>query len=254
MKAKYKMTGCARFLIFLVILIPIAYFGSKYLRDSGTWDKIKDKVENRDSNSVERSIENRNERISPTSIEDLTNDERYGRLRQAYEEQEALIKKQEETIADLQKQIDELKQAQSSTRNDRINIPPPTRQDDRPSSTSTSEGTPSLDDLLREADIGSSGTTNPSPSTNANRRSLGIWSFNYSGANGEIEMYEQNGKVMSRITVSGDNRVTIDELSLSGDRLVVNGSPTGEYYILKSNGDLDAFDQNGFQTTCRRIK
>ena len=56
MKGKYKMTGCARFLIFLVILVPVAYFGSKYLRDSGTWDKIKDKVENTGENSVDRDM------------------------------------------------------------------------------------------------------------------------------------------------------------------------------------------------------
>ncbi len=250
MKAKYKMTGCARFLIFLIILVPIAYFGSKYLRDSGTWDKIRDKVENNDKNSVERTIEARNERIEPTSAEDITADERYGRLRRAYDEQEEIIKKQERTILELQAEIDRLK-ANQGTQSDQINIPPASQ--DEPTPTTSSSDAPSLDDLLREADsnLGTSDSNNTSSTTS--RRSLGKWSFSYSGANGELEFYEQDGKVLSRITVEGDNRVNINEIVLSGDRFLVRNSPTGEYYILRNNGDLDAYDQNGFQTTCRRV-
>ena len=85
MTGKYKMTGCARFLIFLVILAPIAYFGSKYLRDSGTWDKIKEKVENTDSNAVERTIEEKRDTIEIP--EGNVDNDQFDRLREAYEEQ-----------------------------------------------------------------------------------------------------------------------------------------------------------------------
>lgn len=32
MRPKYKMTGCARFFIFLIIFIPAVYFGAAYFR------------------------------------------------------------------------------------------------------------------------------------------------------------------------------------------------------------------------------
>ena len=32
MRPKYKMTGCARFFIFLIIFVPIVYFGAAYFR------------------------------------------------------------------------------------------------------------------------------------------------------------------------------------------------------------------------------
>ena len=254
MKAKYKMTGCARFLIFLIILIPIAYFGSKYLRDSGTWDKIKDKVENSDQSSVERAIENRKERIDPGSLQDLDSDERYGRLRRAYEEQEDLIREQEQTIAQLRKEIEDLKTNQASISNERVTVPPTQSEPQRPSNTNN-DGTPSLDDLLREADMQPTETTTaPPPNTSSSRQTIGRWNFTYSGARGEIEMYQQNGRLLSRITVEGSNSVSVDELRRTGqDRFDVVNSPTGEYYILRSNNDLDAYDSNGFQTTCRYI-
>ena len=55
--AKYKATGCARFLFFLIIFVPIAYFGSKYLMDSGKWDDIKGKIENVGSNDQSNGID-----------------------------------------------------------------------------------------------------------------------------------------------------------------------------------------------------
>ena len=253
MKAKYKMTGCARFLIFLVILIPIAYFGSKYLRDSGTWDKIKDKVEDRDRSSVERTLDQKREQLDPATLQDLDADERYGRLRRAYEEQENVIRQQEQTIAQLKKEIEDLKSQSATISNDRATIPPPRRDEPSSSSGTTQDGTPSLDDLLREADMKSSGTPSSNTGSSA-RQTIGTWQFTYSGTRGQLEFYQQGGRLLSRITVEGDNRVTVDELQRSGqDRFDVIGSRTGEYYILRSNGDLDAYDQNGFQTTCRYV-
>lgn len=256
MKAKYKMTGCARFMIFLVILIPIAYFGSKYLRDSGTWDKIKDKIENKDGNSVERSIEDNRDRLDPITLDNSDTGDRYDKLRSAYEEQEKLISEQQRTIEELRGQVESLKNNQP-TQTDQATIPPPVNvPSTRTNPTPSSGGTPSLDDLLREAD-GSSGTSGTSPSTSGSssaRLSIGRWQFSFSGSQGDLEFYQQNGKLLSRITLEGDNRVNVDELQRSGqDRFNVVNSQTGEYYILRSNGDLDAYDQNGFQTTCRYV-
>lgn len=45
MAGRYKATGCTRFFVFLIIIVPIAYFGSKYLMDKGIIDNLREKVE-----------------------------------------------------------------------------------------------------------------------------------------------------------------------------------------------------------------
>jgi len=42
MRPKYKMTGCARFFIFLIIFIPAVYFGAAYFRGENGVQIIKD--------------------------------------------------------------------------------------------------------------------------------------------------------------------------------------------------------------------
>lgn len=257
MNGKYKMTGCARFLIFLVFLIPIAYFGSKYLRDSGTWDKIKDKVESSESNSVERTIENKRERIDiPASVPENNSElaDQFGRLREAYEEQELVLATQDQEIKDLQAENaalrDKLNEIPARTQTN----PTPTRNNDTRSTTSS--GSPSLDDLLQEADnnLGTSSNTGSTDNSNNSgvRTTLGSWSYSFSGSRGVIEFYQQNGKLFSRTTVQGSTALDIDELERSGDRFTVRNSPDGEYYVLRRNGDLDAYARNGFQVTCLR--
>ncbi len=44
-KSKYQMTGCARFFIFMLFIIPVAYFGAQYMRDNGLLDKVKETYE-----------------------------------------------------------------------------------------------------------------------------------------------------------------------------------------------------------------
>lgn len=253
MKGKYKMTGCARFIIFLIILIPIAYFGSKYLRESGTWDKIKDKVEQNEGNSVDRTIQEKRDRIEkPADNSDLQND--FSRLREAYEEQEELLAEQEQTIKNLQDENDALKL--------RLNEAPASTSSTRPTTIPTrtepannnNSGTPSLDDLLREADsnLGTSSGNTGGSSLGGNRENLGKWNFSFSGSSGDIEFYRQNGKLFASTSIQGDNRINIDELTPAGDRFTVNNSVTGEYYVLLNNGNLEAYDRNGFQTTCTR--
>lgn len=41
MTKKYKMTGCARFLIFLVVFVPLVYFGVSYFRGENPIEPIK---------------------------------------------------------------------------------------------------------------------------------------------------------------------------------------------------------------------
>jgi len=41
MAKKYKMTGCARFLIFFVIFAPLVYFGVSYFQGENPMDPIK---------------------------------------------------------------------------------------------------------------------------------------------------------------------------------------------------------------------
>ena len=247
MKAKYKMTGCARFIIFLLFLVPIAYFGSKYLRDSGTWDDIKSKVENRDKNSVERTIEQQ---------DDQNSYQRNDKLREALQNQEEIIENQRVRIEELERELEQLKGVRTRTNSEQqaqVN-PPQTNTNTQPPTTTTNTDNPSLSDLLNEADgnVGTPTTPSDAP-TAASSKTLGKWSFTYSNMRGQIEFVEQNGGLFSKIYVEGDSRVTIDELKKTGDRFNVIRSRTGEYYVLKINGDLDAYDQNGFQTTCRRI-
>ena len=260
MKAKYKMTGCARFLIFLVILGPIAYFGSQYLRDSGTWDKIRDKIEDRDRNSVERTIDEKRIPIElPSDNSDLA--DQFERLRQAYEEQELVLAKQDQTIKNLQEENESLRK--------RLNDPligsiPPSNTSTEPSdtrsqdntgspNTSGTSGSPSLDDLLKEADSNlGTNTGNSGGDAVGTRTTLGEWNFNFSGSTGIIEFYRQDNRLFSRVSIEGDNRINIDELTRSGDRFSVNNSQEGEYYVLLSNGNLEAHDSNGFQTTCNK--
>lgn len=42
MAQKYKMTGCAKFLIFLIIAVPLAYIGASYYNGVDPFAKIKE--------------------------------------------------------------------------------------------------------------------------------------------------------------------------------------------------------------------
>ncbi|MFT6810372.1 MAG: hypothetical protein ACJA01_003615 [Saprospiraceae bacterium] len=250
--AKYKMTGCARFFLFLIILGPIAYFGSKFLLDNGHLDNLKDKIEQRDTGTT---IDTSPETISINpSNEDLSRlQNRFDELIKGYLEQEATIKEQAIVIAQQNQELENLKtnvnsRTSPNTRTSNTTTPINTGTT-TPSSTT---GSASLDDLLREADqnLGTTPTT-PTP-TNTGRQTLGNWQFSFSGVQGSIELYQDRGKSFSKTTINGSGQMNVDELTRQGDRFNVVGSQTGEYYIVKSNGDLDAYDQNGYQTTCRK--
>ncbi len=42
MAQKYKMTGCAKFFIFLIIAVPLAYIGASYYNGADPFAKIKE--------------------------------------------------------------------------------------------------------------------------------------------------------------------------------------------------------------------
>lgn len=42
MRPKHKVTGCARFFIFLIIFVPIVFFGAAYFRGEDGWQLLKD--------------------------------------------------------------------------------------------------------------------------------------------------------------------------------------------------------------------
>ena len=41
MRRKYKLTGCARFLIFLLIAGPIIFFAAQYITGTSPWEEFK---------------------------------------------------------------------------------------------------------------------------------------------------------------------------------------------------------------------
>ncbi len=273
MKAKYKMTGCARFAIFLIVLAPIAYFGSKYLRESGTWDKFKDKVESRDTNSVEEAIGDKSGDDILRDIDRGSSDNQNDRSAQStidrteIEERERIIREQERKIQELEKRNQDLQNQKSqidtrTSSDTRTDIPPVTSQRDQTSGTTSSNnrttapgGAPSLDELLQEADRNTGNSTRTPTgreNTTTAKRTLATWDFSFQNISGDIEFYEQGGQILSRTVYRGNNRVDISELIRQDDKFIVRNSPTGEYYVLRRDGDLDAYDESGYQTTCRR--
>lgn len=234
MKSRHKLTGFGRFIIFLIILAPIVYFGLQYLRSSGLLE-----IKKEETNIIEE------DQTTAQSEKDILED--------ISKRSESTSSKEIEIISEQQRKIEELERENRELRNrtgdqnaDRATLPPP------PTSQTNGRGDgPTFDDILKEADdaLRDKGT---SEDTEAPKKSSATWTFSFSATSGEIELYEENGRIMARTVYVGNNRVDVSELVVQGDRLTVKDSPTGEYYILRSDGDLDAYDQNGFQTTCRR--
>jgi len=269
MASNVKMTAFGKFVIFLLIAAPIAYFGSKYLENQGVLDNIKDKIDQPgEANTPKRPTE-----------EDILKD-----LNQNNQSQEDIIAEQKRKIEELQRQNEALKnestqgQTTTSSSGGSSNSTPGGTSSSSSSSSSSTDRTingypadepanpdaPSFDDLMAEAEGvfrekgknsgGTTGTSNTSPSLNppsTEREALASWSFTFQGVNGVIAFYREGDRIMAH-TQYGNGRKDISELSRNGDRFIVRGSPTGEYYELRSDGNLDAYDRSGFQTTCRR--
>ena len=248
--SKLKLTGFGRFAIFLLIAIPVVYFGMQYLQNSGTLDKIKEKVERPEAPEPETGSDILNE-IDNQDVD-----------RQAQQQQAEIIAEQQRKIKELERQNQDLRKAEETEPSSSL---PPLREHQVPQtnpSTNNNNGTLSLNDLVREAEKnmrekGNSPSTGSSdvssPNLGGTRKSLATWTFSFSNVNGTIELFQQGDRLMSRTAYQGTDRIDIQELVEQNGRLYVQGSPTREYYTLKFNGDLDAYDNSGFLTTCTRM-
>ena len=253
--SKLKMTGFGKFFIFILILAPIVYFGVNYLNDSGALDEIKEKVERRQELPAETTQ-------SETGSDILNEINNKDENRRAQKQQEELIAEQQRKIKELERQNQDLRGADDSKSS--TSTLPPLKKQEVPRTnptTNNQNGAPSLNDLVREAeknmrekgnDPNLGGSEANSPNLGNSRKSLATWTFSFSNVNGTIELYQESNRLMSRTAYQGTDRIDIQELVEQDEKLYVRNSPTREYYVLRSNGDLDAYDNSGFLTTCTR--
>lgn len=98
MRPKYKVTGCARFFIFFLFLVPVVYFGATYARGENGMQMIRDffgKISGKENQSAKPRDRD------TYHIEDLQKD-----LDEARQE----IKELKETIREKEKEIEKLKE------------------------------------------------------------------------------------------------------------------------------------------------
>ncbi len=136
--AKYKATGCTRFLFFLIIFVPIAYFGSQYLMNSGKWEEWQSKIDP-NQNSVEQAIEKN--RPDADQMSDREVQQKLKELLDRIESQDEKLKEQEETIHKQNILIDQLRQQLNTGGQSNQNPVPSNKKDGN-----------SLEELLKEAD------------------------------------------------------------------------------------------------------
>jgi septal ring factor EnvC (AmiA/AmiB activator) len=149
MATKYKATGCSRFFFFLIIFVPVVYFGLKYLNDNGQLDTIRDKIEQySDENAVDRVINRKNEETTASSeTENEGAEQKIRQLLDIVEKQRERIDQQEGYIEQLEGQI---KKLQSEDTQETIPASDPESTDTK-NPTSDGEKVP-LEELLKEAE------------------------------------------------------------------------------------------------------
>ncbi len=107
MRRKYKMTGFARFLIFLIMFTPLAYMGAAYYNGEDGIEKIKSFIENITSSDEpsEKTVEAEvpREIKSEEKVESETPAETKDVI---IKNQEAEIKELEERLNKLEKQVE----------------------------------------------------------------------------------------------------------------------------------------------------
>ncbi len=100
MRKKYKMTGFARFLIFLLIFTPIAYFGASYYNGEDPVAKIKEVLKIDDHAIVEPY--QRDQQINNSDFQETI----------SLKDQEIAILR--ERIAELEKELAEARKTQTA--------------------------------------------------------------------------------------------------------------------------------------------
>jgi cell division protein FtsB len=92
MKRKYKMTGCARFFIVLIILAPLAYLGASYYNGENGIENIKNLLginKEKSSSSPTDTYQNTSKDLQKR-VDELETENR--KLRREVKEKEAEIK------------------------------------------------------------------------------------------------------------------------------------------------------------------
>ena len=125
-------------------------------------------------------------------------------------------------------------------------------QNQQPQNNTSEHGLPSLDDIINGNVPDNSSSNTPSTNTTIDR-TLGIWNFALNGTEGQIQMYESGGKTFNRVSYQGGQVIT-EELYQQGDKIYVRNSEQGEYYIPRSNGNLDAYTKDGHVVTCTLVR
>ena len=111
MRPKYKVTGCARFFLFLVIFVPIVFFGAAYIRGENGVQIIKDYyhqvIGGKEKSDTKPESRNKalEENNSPT-----TNDRSEDTARYEIEVLKEELKKAQEEIVKLKAEIKALKE------------------------------------------------------------------------------------------------------------------------------------------------
>ena len=115
------------------------------------------------------------------------------------------------------------------------------------------DGIPTLEEILSGSVQNDSNNNNRTESPSSKSETIGKWNFALNGVEGQIHMYQQQGRIFNRITYQ-NGRTFDEELYQSGNRIMVKNSRHGEYYMIRNDNNLDAFTKDGYVTTCRRVR
>ena len=108
MSRRYKLTGCARFLFFMIIFIPAVYFGLQYFgKDDDRVQDIKEWVDEtvskaKENDTVEKILKRKNRAETSTSSQK-------GDIEMEIESLKEELRRQDELIRELRLEIDSLK-------------------------------------------------------------------------------------------------------------------------------------------------
>lgn len=103
MSKKYKLTGCARFLIFAVIFVPLVYFGVSYFRGEDPVALIKNEL----PENILPKKKTKPSTVSEEAIRKGKTDaqrERIIQLEERVDQLEKIIKAKDKQIKQLQRQ------------------------------------------------------------------------------------------------------------------------------------------------------
>ena len=111
MQRKYKMTGCARFFLVMIILAPIAYLGAAYYNDENGIGNLKRLVGIEKSEIEYQETENEETQMDLNESDTLENVTKEG-------SDEMTINQLRDHISELEKEIEKLKkQLEEKTKN-----------------------------------------------------------------------------------------------------------------------------------------